>query len=197
MKRDGTKRRGITERVQFKFVLSFCALLAGLIILLNSYPIAASRDLVASEKESSLLGQAAVISSSLSALSPLEPDSVGQVMDLLELASSSRVLVTDESLNVDWDGNELLLSDILGTDEDSVHSRIEKEEEKNIIRDAVSRLETRERTIIEMRFGFNDPKGREMTQKEVADKLGISQSYISRLEKKIILELKDRIAKFY
>ncbi|MFR3289288.1 MAG: hypothetical protein ACLTSG_02855 [Lachnospiraceae bacterium] len=97
MKRDGTKRRGITERVQFKFVLSFCALLAGLIILLNSYPIAASRDLVASEKESSLLGQAAVISSSLSALSPLEPDSVGQVMDLLELASSSRVLVTDES----------------------------------------------------------------------------------------------------
>ena len=97
MKRDGAKRRGITERVQFKFVLSFCALLAGLIILLNSYPIAASRDLVASEKESSLLGQAAVISSSLSALSPLEPDSVGQVMDLLELASSSRVLVTDES----------------------------------------------------------------------------------------------------
>lgn len=97
MSRDGSKRRGITERVQFKFVLTFCALLAGLIVLLNTYPIAASRDLVASEKESSLLSQASVISSSLSTLSPLEPDSVGQVMDLLELSSSSRIIVTDES----------------------------------------------------------------------------------------------------
>ena len=96
MSRDGTKRRGITERVQFKFVLSFCALLAGLIVLLNTYPIAASRDLVASEKESSLLSQASVISSSLSTLSPLEPESVGQVMDLLELSSSGRIVVTDE-----------------------------------------------------------------------------------------------------
>ena len=96
MNRDGAKRRGITERVQFKFVLSFCALLAGLIVLLNTYPIAASRDLVASEKESSLLSQASVISSSLSTLSPLEPESVGQVMDLLELSSSGRIVVTDE-----------------------------------------------------------------------------------------------------
>ena len=96
MNRDTAKRRGITERVQFKFVLSFCALLAGLIVLLNTYPIAASRDLVASEKESSLLSQASVISSSLSTLSPLEPESVGQVMDLLELSSSGRIVVTDE-----------------------------------------------------------------------------------------------------
>ena len=96
MSRDTAKRRGITERVQFKFVLSFCALLAGLIVLLNTYPIAASRDLVASEKESSLLSQASVISSSLSTLSPLEPESVGQVMDLLELSSSGRIVVTDE-----------------------------------------------------------------------------------------------------
>lgn len=119
------------------------------------------------------------------------------LMYIRKNSHSKNDISLEEPLNVDWDGNELLLSDILGTDEDSVHSRIEKEEEKNIIRDAVSRLESRERTIIEMRFGFNDPKGREMTQKEVADKLGISQSYISRLEKKIILELKDRIAKFY
>lgn len=119
------------------------------------------------------------------------------LMYIRKNSHSKNDISLEEPLNVDWDGNELLLSDILGTDEDSVHSRIEKEEEKNIIRDAVSRLETRERTIIEMRFGFNDPKGCEMTQKEVADKLGISQSYISRLEKKIILELKDRIAKFY
>ena len=119
------------------------------------------------------------------------------LMYIRKNSHSKNDISLEEPLNGDWDGNELLLSDILGTDEDSVHSRIEKEEEKNIIRDAVSRLETRERTIIEMRFGFNDPKGREMTQKEVADRLGISQSYISRLEKKIILELKDRIAKFY
>lgn len=103
----------------------------------------------------------------------------------------------EEPLNVDWDGNELLLSDILGTDEDSVHSGIEKEEEKNILRDAVKRLGERERKIIEMRFGFVNPDGKEMTQKEVADSLGISQSYISRLEKKIILDLKERISKFY
>ena len=96
MNRDGAKRRGITERVQFKFVLSFCALLAGLIVLLNTYPIAASRDLVASEKESSLLSQASVISSSLSTLSPLEPESVGQVMDLLELSSGKETLTHDQ-----------------------------------------------------------------------------------------------------
>ena len=103
----------------------------------------------------------------------------------------------EEPLNVDWDGNELLLCDILGTDEDSVHSGIEKEEEKNILRSAVSCLDERERKIIEMRFGLCDPDGKEKTQKEVADILGISQSYISRLEKKIIFELKEKIGKYY
>jgi len=103
----------------------------------------------------------------------------------------------EEPLNVDWDGNELLLSDVIGTDEDSVHAGIEKEEERNIIRDAVESLEERDRNIINLRFGLNDPQGREKTQKEVADMLGISQSYISRLEKKIISNLRDRIAGFF
>ncbi len=100
-------------------------------------------------------------------------------------------LSIDEPLNVDWDGNELLLSDVLGNEEDNVAYELEKEEERKIIRDAVKRLEARERLIIEMRYGLFGR--REMTQKEVADELGISQSYISRLEKKIILELKEEI----
>ena len=102
----------------------------------------------------------------------------------------------EEPLNVDWDGNELLLSDVLGTDDDGVLVDIEKEEEKAIIHSAVEALEERDRQIIEMRFGFfnNDE---EKTQKEVADELGISQSYISRLEKKIISKLKEKICKFY
>ena len=97
--RDGRngKRRKITERVQFKFVLSFFLLVAGLLVLLNTYPIATSRDLVFKEKESSLLSQAAVISSSLSGLDRMTPDSVGQVLDLLELSTSSRIMVTDEA----------------------------------------------------------------------------------------------------
>lgn len=95
----------------------------------------------------------------------------------------------DEPLNVDWDGNELLLSDVLGNDEDNIVYEIEQREEKEMIRRAVSALEPREREIIEMRYGLG---GRdEMTQKEVADRLGISQSYISRLEKKIIARLRD------
>lgn len=102
----------------------------------------------------------------------------------------------EEPLNVDWDGNELLLSDVLGTDEDSVLSGIEKEEERNIILEAVSSLDKRDREIIEMRFGLVDGS-EEMTQKDVADTLGISQSYISRLEKKIISKLKEKICKFY
>lgn len=102
----------------------------------------------------------------------------------------------EEPLNVDWDGNELLLSDVLGTDEDSVLSGIEKEEERHIIVDAVSSLDKRDRKIIEMRFGLTGA-GKEMTQKEVADTLGISQSYISRLEKKIISKLKEKICRFY
>ena len=97
----------------------------------------------------------------------------------------------DEPLNVDWDGNELLLSDVLGNEEDNVAYELEKEEERKIIRAAVERLNKRERQIIEMRFGLFGCK--EMTQKDVADKLGISQSYISRLEKKIISQLREEI----
>lgn len=98
----------------------------------------------------------------------------------------------DEPLNVDWDGNELLLSDVLGSDEESIDTELQQEEERRTLRAAVQSLPPRERLIIEMRFGFDNR--REMTQKEVADLLGISQSYISRLEKKIIAELRREIA---
>lgn len=94
----------------------------------------------------------------------------------------------DEPLNVDWDGNELLLSDVLGTDNDVVNVNIENETEQQILRKLVEALPERERIIMEMRFGLKD--GKELTQKEVADKIGISQSYISRLEKKIIKRLR-------
>ncbi len=97
----------------------------------------------------------------------------------------------DEPLNVDWDGNELLLSDVLGNEEDNVAYELEKEEERRIIREAVEKLDERERLIIEMRFGLFGR--REMTQKDVAVELGISQSYISRLEKKIISQLREEI----
>ena len=97
----------------------------------------------------------------------------------------------DEPLNTDWDGNELLLSDVLGTDEDSVYKNIEASEDSKIITEAVNNLNKRERTIIKLRFGLDG--GEEKTQKEVADMLGISQSYISRLEKKIIKRLKKEI----
>ncbi len=97
----------------------------------------------------------------------------------------------DEPLNTDWDGNELLLSDILGNDEDEIAGEIEQMEEKRLIRRAVAGLEPREREIIELRYGIGGQK--ELTQKEVADRLGISQSYISRLEKKIIARLKEEI----
>lgn len=102
----------------------------------------------------------------------------------------------DEPLNVDWDGNELLLSDILGTDEDIIYRDLENEAEKNMLMKAVDRLSERERTIIDLRFGLNSPDGNEMTQKEVADLLGISQSYISRLEKKIIKRLRKEMVRF-
>ncbi|MBO5938131.1 MAG: RNA polymerase sporulation sigma factor SigE [Clostridia bacterium] len=97
----------------------------------------------------------------------------------------------DEPLNTDWDGNELLLSDILGGDEDTIAVEIEKREERQQLRRAVAGLAPREREIIEMRYGMRGD--RELTQKEVADRLGISQSYISRLEKKIILRLREEI----
>ena len=97
----------------------------------------------------------------------------------------------DEPLNVDWDGNELLLSDILGSEEDEVTYEFEIKEERRRVREAVAGLGAREREIIEMRYGMNGR--REMTQKEVADVLGISQSYISRLEKRIIADLREKI----
>lgn len=100
----------------------------------------------------------------------------------------------DEPLNVDWDGNELLLSDILGTDEDVIYKNLEEEVERKQLKNAMKKLNDRERTIINLRFGLTSMRGEEMTQKEVADLLGISQSYISRLEKKIMRRLKREIA---
>ncbi len=102
----------------------------------------------------------------------------------------------DEPLNVDWDGNELLLSDILGTDEDIISRGLENEVEKSLLKKAIEKLNKREKAIVEMRFGLNNKEGEEMTQKEVADFLGISQSYISRLEKKIMNRLKKEIVKY-
>lgn len=101
----------------------------------------------------------------------------------------------DEPLNVDWEGNELLLSDILGTDADVIYKDIEDEVDKTLLKKALTKLSDREQKIINLRFGINDG-GNEKTQKEVADMLGISQSYISRLEKKIISRLKKEMNKF-
>lgn len=100
----------------------------------------------------------------------------------------------DEPLNIDWDGNELLLSDILGTENDVICRNIENEVDKSLLSNALKKLNVRERQIMEMRFGLGNRKTK--TQKEVADLLGISQSYISRLEKRIIGRLKKEIAKF-
>ena len=100
----------------------------------------------------------------------------------------------DEPLNIDWDGNELLLSDVLGTDNDSIYKYIEEEVDRKLLVNALQHLSERERMIVELRFGLGD--GVEKTQKEVADFLGISQSYISRLEKRIIRKLKKEIWKF-
>ncbi|MEE3404904.1 MAG: RNA polymerase sporulation sigma factor SigE [Acutalibacteraceae bacterium] len=106
-------------------------------------------------------------------------------------AQQKNEISIDEPLNVDWDGNELLISDILGSDSDVVNRRLEKESETKQLMEAVSRLNKRELTIMELRFGLNGKKAH--TQKQVADLLGISQSYISRLEKKIISRLKEEI----
>lgn len=100
----------------------------------------------------------------------------------------------DEPLNVDWEGNELLLSDILGTDVDVIYKNIEEEVDKSLLNTALDKLSKREKKIVELRFGLNS-YGDEKTQKEVADMLGISQSYISRLEKKIIGRLKKEISR--
>lgn len=99
----------------------------------------------------------------------------------------------DEPLNVDWDGNELLLSDVLGTENDCVNSHLEEEVEKQLLHEAIDHLQPREKQIMEMRFGLNGKK--EKTQKEVADEIGISQSYISRLEKRIIKQLREELEK--
>ena len=113
------------------------------------------------------------------------------LMFLRKTAGQKREISIDEPLSVDWDGNELLLSDILGSDNDVVMKEMEEEEERRIVRAAVTGLSPRERIIIEMRYGL--ATGNEMTQKEVADALGISQSYISRLEKRIMGRLKKKI----
>lgn len=102
----------------------------------------------------------------------------------------------DEPLNVDWDGNELLLSDILGTDEDTIYKELEDEAEHKLLFRAINGLSTRERLIVKMRYGLESENGEEKTQKEVADILGISQSYISRLEKKIMKRLKREMIRY-
>lgn len=120
-----------------------------------------------------------------------------EILMYLRRNSKTRMEVSiDEPLNVDWDGNELLLSDILGTDEDVIYRGIEAEVEKNLLENAIEKLTDRERTIVNLRFGLDNANGDEMTQKEVADLLGISQSYISRLEKKIMGQLRREIVRF-
>ena len=113
------------------------------------------------------------------------------LMFIRKSQTHKREVSIDEPLSVDWDGNELLLSDILGSDSDVVTKEMEEDEERRILRAAVSDLSDRERIIIELRFGLGS--GEELTQKEVADALGISQSYISRLEKKIMGNLRKKI----
>ena len=115
-----------------------------------------------------------------------------EILMFLRKKSSHRTEISiDEPLNTDWDGNELLLSDVLGTDGEEVIKPIEDDVERKLLMEAIDRLDERERTIILMRFGLEGYE--ELTQKEVADLLGISQSYISRLEKRIILRLKREL----
>lgn len=113
------------------------------------------------------------------------------LMFIRRRTQQKREISIDEPLSVDWDGNELLLSDVLGSEPDSVFREMEDAEEKKILREAVAGLSEREQVIIDMRYGLSG--GEEMTQKEVADELGISQSYISRLEKKIMCRLRKKI----
>ncbi len=113
-----------------------------------------------------------------------------EILMVLRKNSASKTEISiDEPLNVDWDGNELLLSDVLGSDPDVVNRTIEEEDEKNCLMRTINALDDRERLIMYMRFGVGG--NREHTQKEIADLLGISQSYISRLEKRIIRRLKE------
>ena len=120
-----------------------------------------------------------------------------EILMYLRRNSRTRMEVSiDEPLNVDWDGNELLLSDILGTEEDVIYRDLEHEVECKLLVKAINKLNAREKMIICLRFGLNQPDGREKTQKEVADLLGISQSYISRLEKRIMVRLKKEIVRY-
>ena len=120
-----------------------------------------------------------------------------EILMYLRRNNKTRLEVSiDEPLNVDWDGNELLLSDILGTDEDVIYRNIENEVEHKLLMGAVNKLSEREKTIIRLRFGLGSREGQEMTQKEVAGLLGISQSYISRLEKKIMQRLKREMVRY-
>ena len=117
-----------------------------------------------------------------------------EILMYLRKNSNSRIEVSfDEPLNTDWDGKELLLSDVMGTENDIVMRPLEEDVDRQLLHNAVAKLEPRERDIISMRFGLNGR--RELTQKEVADSLGISQSYISRLEKRIMVRLKREITK--
>ena len=113
------------------------------------------------------------------------------LMHLRKTSRQKEEISLDEPLNVDWDGNELLLSDVLGTEEDCVHKGMESEAERAALNRCIAGLDQRERTIMELRFGLGGR--REMTQKEVADRIGISQSYISRLEKRIIKRLRGQL----
>jgi len=117
------------------------------------------------------------------------------LMHLRKTSKNKMEVSIDEPLNVDWDGNELLLSDILGTEEDVIYKDLENEVERKLLRKAMEKLNEREKIIINLRYGLNTPSGEEMTQKEVASYLGISQSYISRLEKKIMKRLKKEMLK--
>ncbi|HAQ39816.1 MAG TPA: RNA polymerase sporulation sigma factor SigE [Clostridiales bacterium] len=115
------------------------------------------------------------------------------LMHLRRVGRAKTEISLDEPLNIDWDGNELLLSDILGTEEDIVFKNMESEVDLTLLNDSIKKLNKREYTIMKLRFGLNNSKS--FTQKEVADMLGISQSYISRLEKKILNRLKKEINK--
>lgn len=117
------------------------------------------------------------------------------LMYLRKIQNQKTEVSIDEPLNVDWDGNELLLSDILGTDGDTVNRELEQEVERSALRGLVSGLGEREQRIMRLRFGLDG--GEERTQKEVADIIGISQSYISRLEKKIIRQLREEMQQIY
>ena len=133
----------------------------------------------------------------IKAIHSYNPDKSIKLVYLRRNSKTKAEVSIDEPLNVDWDGNELLLSDILGTDEDVIYKDIENQAERLMLGKAMEKLSDRERLIVNLRYGLTSPDEREMTQKEVADYLGISQSYISRLEKKIIRRLKKEMVKMH